>query len=275
MSSLQGSGGDGVASAGTVVITGATKGIGLALARLFVRRSHSVVVIARDQQRLDAVAEGLRALARHGCNVVPLALDVTHDDASVRIDEVLSQQGLALDILINNAGMGLGGPVVEQSPADLERLIALNITALTRLTHHAVKVMRPRGKGHIINIASLGGYVPGPNQAAYYASKSYVISLSEAVDWELSGSGVRVSVVVPGPVRTDFHADMKAETAFYRRFLSAMEPEAVARSIYRGYSFGQGVIVPGFSARFLSVALRILPHPLTVPLTGWLLRQRP
>jgi hypothetical protein len=136
---------------------------------------------------------------------------------------------------------------------------------------HFLPAMRVRGEGGVLNVASLGGYMPGPYQALYYASKSAVISLSEAVAAEVSGTGVRVTVLAPGPSPTGFHAAMGAEGALYRRLLPAMTPERIARSAFRGFMLGRRVIVPGVFNTALAWLVRVLPHPLTVPIVAWLL----
>ena len=176
------------------------------------------------------------------------------------------------DILVNNAAMGLSGPFTRQTAEQLDALIALNIAALTRMTRHALPGMIARGQGGIINVASFGGYVPGPHQAAYYASKAYVLSLSEAIASETSGLGVRITAIAPGPVATGFHADMHAEQANYRLFLPELSAERIARSGYRAFTLGQRVSVPGLLYRLFFVGLRAMPHPISVPLTGWLLK---
>lgn len=257
-----------------VVVTGASEGIGLAVARRFVEAAHSVVLVARDGARLAAAAETLMPLKAEGAVVRAVALDVTQADAYAVLARRIDDAGLYIAVLVNNAGSGLGGTFASHAPEAIDDLIALNVAGLTRLMHAAINDMRTRGRGHIINMASLGGYVPGPNQAAYYASKAYVISLSEAVDEELRGSGVRVCVVAPGPVDTGFHRSMGAEDAYYRRLLPSMTPAQVARSVYRGYRLGLRVIVPGLFNRFMALSLRVLPHPIAVPLVGWLLKPR-
>ncbi len=187
------------------------------------------------------------------------------------IDGEIAARGFYLDVLVNNAAIGLSGPFHGQAAADLDRLLALNVTALSRLMQHNLAPMQARQKGGILNVASLGGVVPGPNQAAYYASKAYVISLSEAVAAEVSGQGVRVSTLAPGPVNTGFHADMQAEGSPYRLFLPALSPERAARAAYRGFAFGQRLIVPGLLNRAMYAALRVIPHPISVPIVAWLL----
>jgi short-subunit dehydrogenase len=203
---------------------------------------------------------------------IPIALDITSADAPAALDAAVAAAGLYTDTLVNNAGIGIAGPFHAQSEEELERLIALNITALTRLTRHVLPSLRARARGGILNIASLGGLVPGPHQAAYYASKAYVISLTEAIRHEVRGEGVRVAVAAPGPVQTTFHRAMGAEGSLYRLIIPAMEPEAIAASAYRGYRRGRTVIVPGVLGTIGGMVLRVAPHTLTVPLVGRLLQ---
>lgn len=256
-----------------VVITGASRGIGLALARRAAKDKRAVVLVARHlgpcRQAADAIA------AEYPSTVaVPLALDITEPAAFAQIEAALEAHALYLDVLINNAGMGLGGAMTSHSVEDLDRLTQLNIGAVTRLTRHALPQMIARGRGGIINVASLGGYVPGPYQAAYYASKAYVLSLTEAVAYECAGLGVRICAVAPGPVETGFHEDMGAETAFYRDLLPALSPERVAAAIWWQFKLGKRVVIPGILPMVGMPALRILPHMLSVPLIGWLLKPR-
>lgn len=256
----------------TMVVTGASLGIGRAIAARFSAAGHDVVMIARDGRRLATAATELRRQAPAGCAIVPLSLDVTRDDAADQIEKTLLEHGLTADIIVNNAGIGLGGHLITQPPADLDRLIALNITATTRLSRHFAARFSDAGRGSIINVASLGGYVPGPNQAAYYASKAYVLSLSEALASEVAASGVHVMAVAPGPVDTSIHASMRAERAPYRLLLPAMSPASIANATYWGWRLGRRVVVPGLHYQLLAVALRVLPHRLIVPLVGALLK---
>jgi short-subunit dehydrogenase len=175
---------------------------------------------------------------------------------------------------VNAAGTGQSGDFSEADPQVLDLLMTLNMAVPSRLMRHVLPGMRARGSGGILNIASLGGYAPGPYQAAYYASKAYLISLSEAVAAEVRQDRVRVTVVAPGPVDTDFHAKMSAERAIYRRFLPSSSPESVARWAVRGFELGLKVVVPGAFNLLSAVALRLLPHVLLVPFMAWLLDPR-
>src|SRR5262249_3026124 len=161
------------------VVTGASEGIGYALARRFAEGGHDLILIARSAGPLAAAADRIRAKAKVAA--IPLALDITSPDAIAAIDATLARHSAYADVLINSAGLGVAGRFAEQAPEAMARLIAVNVTALTALTRHFLSGMRVRGRGGILNLASLGSYTPGPYQAVYYASKAYVLSLSEAI----------------------------------------------------------------------------------------------
>ncbi|MGE0023329.1 MAG: SDR family NAD(P)-dependent oxidoreductase [Hyphomicrobium sp.] len=252
-----------------VVVTGGSRGIGRAVAARFARLGRDVLLIAREPAPLEAAAAEIAREA--GVRAVPLALDVTAADAVARLDAGLAEAKLYADVLVNNAGVGLAGPFADASPEAMERLIALNIAAASRLMHHALPPMLARGRGGILNVGSLGGLVPGPYQAAYYASKAYLVSLSEAVAHEVSGRGVRIAIVAPGPVNTRFHQSMHADRALYRAIVPALSADAAAASAVRGYMLGRRVIVPGVLATLGALAVKVLPHALTVPIVGALL----
>jgi uncharacterized protein len=260
-------------TAPAVLITGGSAGIGLALAQQFARHSRlRVILVARRDGSLAAAA--LR-LHQHGhIEPLTLALDITSDQAIPEIERLLTGHGLHLEVLVNNAGVGLSGPFGSHAAADIDHLIALNIAALTRLTRYFLPGMVARGSGGILNIASLGGLTPGPFQAAYYASKAYVISLTQALASECRGQGVRIAVVAPGPVETAFHAGMGAETSYYRRFMWAPTADFVARVAYRGFRWGRTTIIPGMTWTALGVVMRLAPPAIVVPVVKWLLRPR-
>lgn len=254
------------------VVTGGSRGIGLAIARRFAKAGHDVALVARHADALQAAAASLAREIPVTALAVPL--DVTDAAAAQRIDAHLTANGFYLHTLINCAGVGLAGPFLGHSDDAIQRLLDVNVNALTRLMRHALPAMVARAEGGIVNVASLGGLVPGPNQAAYYASKAYVVSLTRAVATENTGSGVRIMALAPGPIDTGFHQAMGAELSFYRQLVLALSADETARSAYRGYVLGQSLVVPGITAKLLQIALWIIPHAMLLPLVGWLLRRR-
>jgi hypothetical protein len=254
------------------VVTGGSEGIGLAIANRFARAGHTVVLVARRRDALEAAAGSIAAGGGFRARVI--VLDLTDPGAADRIEAALAAEGLYLDVLVNNAGVGLGGDFIAHTEAEIAALLDLNIRAATLLMRRFLPAMLRRGRGGILNVASLGCFVPGPYQAAYYASKAYLTSLTEGVRWETRGMGVRICVVAPGPARTAFHARMGVDNALYRWLIPAMSPERLARAAVRGYSWGRRVILPGVTAPALAIPLRLLPWTLTVPIVGWLLRPR-
>jgi short-subunit dehydrogenase len=254
------------------VITGGSEGIGLALARRFAAGGHDVLLIARRPQPLLAAAAAIRA--RFNVAAVAVPLDITSPTAVAAIDAALARQQAYADVLVNNAGIGLSGPFHEQPPEAVLRLLDLNVRALTVLTRHFLPGMCTRGRGGILNIASLGGFVPGPYQAVYYASKAYVLSFTEALAAETAGQGVRVCAFAPGPVATQFHARMQALSAYYCRLFPLPGAGAVAWAAYYGYLLGLRVTLPGPFSAAMALALRLLPHRILVPIVAWLLKPR-
>jgi short-subunit dehydrogenase len=255
-----------------VVVTGASRGIGLALARRFAKAGHDVAVIARHG---DAVTAAATSISReHGVTALAVPLDVTEPTAPHRIDAELAAQGFYLDTLVNCAGVGLAGPFVSHPEQAIVDLLDLNVTALTRLTRHSLPKMLARASGGVLNVASLGGLVPGPNQAAYYASKAYVVSLTRAIATENAGRGVRLMALAPGPVDTGFHDAMGAELSFYRQLIIALSAAQTARAAYRAYVAGCHLFVPGITTKLLQIAVWIIPPVLVLPIVGWLLRRR-
>ncbi len=254
------------------VVTGGSRGIGFALARRFAKAGHDVAIIARDRDALQLAADAIRREQK--VEAIAIVMDVASADGMPRIATEVRARGFYVDVLVNCAGIGLSGPFNDHTPEEIDRLIDVNVTALTRLTREALPGMLERGRGGVINVASLGGLIPGPNQAAYYASKAYVVSLTRAIATEISGRGVRMMALAPGPVDTGFHQAMGAELSFYRQILLALSARQVAFEGFIAYQLGFRLYVPGVTGKLLQVAVWIIPHALLLPITGWLLRRR-
>lgn len=231
------------------------------------------MLVSRSADRLADAA--LQIGRESGADVQVLALDLARGDAADVLAGFLAERGVWADVLINNAAVGLGGDFTDHDEVALARLVDLDIRSVTLLTRRFLPDMCVRGRGGVLNVASLAGYSPGPYQAAYYAAKAYVIALTRAIAHEVAGQGVRVSVLAPGPVETRFHERMGAEGSLYRIVMPSLRPESVARSAWRGFMLGHRVILPGLLTLPMAIAMRVLPDALVVPLVGLLLKRRP
>lgn len=255
-----------------VVVTGGSDGIGFAIARRFLREGRAVLLVARRAERLAQARDAL--LREPGGRVEVLAFDVTAARAGAAIDAALQEFGGYADVLVNSAGVGLSGAFGLHDEAELQQLLDLNVRALAMLCRHALPAMRARGRGGIINVASLGGYAPGPYQAAYYASKAFTISLTEAIAYENRGQGLSITAVAPGPVRTAFHERMRAERGWYLTFLPVTSVGVVAREAVIGFKLHQRVVLPGLVNKLMMPAMKVVPHRLLEPVLAWLLDPR-
>ncbi len=255
------------------VITGASQGLGFALARRLTREGRAVVLIARSVEGLTQAAAELRQ-AFPKALVIEEALDVGTMDAFERIEEVLERHGLYLDVLVNNAGIAMSGPFSVQDPSQIDQLVATNIAAVTRLTRMALPAMRARCRGGILNLSSLGAFTPGPWNAAYFASKAYVLSLTAAVSAECAGEGVRICTVTFGPVRTQMLDELGGGRTHYKTLFASSSPDRMARLAWRSYRLGRRVVVPGFTATVLGWWVRAMPFEMLLPIVSWLMRPR-
>ena len=254
------------------VITGASRGIGLALAHEFAKAGHKLVIAASGAEGLEEAAAALEQT--HGVEVRSQACDLSTAEGCEILDNAVEAAGLEVDYLVNNAGAGYCAPFQEGARVRLTRILDLNVTALTDLTGRYLPGMIARRRGGVLNVASLAGYAPGPHQAVYTASKAYVMSFTEALAAEVRGSGVKMAVLAPGAVATEFHRRAGAEHCYYLRFLGAMSPETVARIGHANFMCGQTVIIPGWTNMLAALTMRLMPHGLVVPFTGWLLKRR-
>lgn len=239
------------------LLTGATSGIGYELAKRFARDGYHLVLVARREEELRRVAEELR-----GADGIPAAIipkDLAHPMAAEEIAAELQRRELPVDVLVNNAGFAQYGPFATADLAAELGMIQVNVVALTHLTRLLLPRMLQRRDGKILNVASTAAFQPGPFLAVYYATKAYVLSLSEALASELRGSGVSVTALCPGPTRTNFQARAGME---HTRLFSGriMDAASVARIGYRGLMRGDPVVVPGLRNRVLVLAVRCAPR---------------
>lgn len=240
------------------LITGASAGIGAELARVFAANGHELVLVARREDRLTALADEIAAAGRPRPTV--LALDLERRDAAARIATELTMRGLEPANVVNNAGFGLSGPAAELSRDEQLGMIDLNIRALTELSLAFVDSLA-RHRGGILNVASIAAFLPGPGMAVYYASKAFVLSFSEALHRELAGRGIRVTALCPGPVLTEFQArsGMRLDRSME---LLLVSPERVAQIGYNGFMRGERVVVAGLGNKLAVFLVRLMPHAL-------------
>ncbi len=253
------------------LVTGASTGIGLELTRLLAAGGHDLVLVARSTERLEHLARELRE--QHGVQVESRPRDLSHPNAARALWRELADEGVAVDALVNNAGAGMHGAFSEQDVDAISRLVTLNVSALTTLTRLALPEMLARRSGRILNVASLVAYQPGgPQEAVYYATKSFVLSFSKGLARELSESGVTVTALCPGPTKTAFEVNAGATETMLYRWMPSMPAAVVARAGYRGMMRGSTVVIPGIVAKLLAVAGELPPRRIALEVNRLLLR---
>ncbi|MEZ6137560.1 MAG: SDR family oxidoreductase [Pirellulaceae bacterium] len=247
------------------LITGASSGIGLELAELFAAGGDDVVLVARSEAKLNELAERLHQL--YSVQAIVIASDLSKPTAADELCEQLAERSLSVDTLVNNAGFGALGKFAEL-PADRQTdMVMVNVLALTRLTRQLLPPMIQRGRGGILNVGSIAAYQAGPNMSVYYATKAYVLSFSEGLREELSGSGVHVTVLAPGPTKTAFGEDSgMGRFDFFKS--AAMSAGAVAKAGYDGYRNNEDVVIPGWKNRLMVMGVGFLPRFATRKLVG-------
>lgn len=262
----------------TCLVTGASSGIGVEIARELARRGHGLTLVARRESRLRELATELHG--RHRVRVEVIAADLADEQARSRIAPTIAERGLTVAVLVNNAGFGTQGPVHRRDVGRADREIALvrtNVEAVVDLCTTFLPGMVERGHGAVLNVASTAAFQPLPGQAAYAASKAFVVSYTEALRGELAGTGVTATVLCPGPVETEFAAVSAGDTG--GEHATSVLPKVmwvsagdVARAAVDGLARGRAVVIPGTVNRLGALGARLAPHGLLVPLVA---RQHP
>jgi hypothetical protein len=248
------------------LITGASAGIGRELARLFAADAYDLVLLARRREPLQQLAEELRLA--HGTTSHLLVKDLSLAQATQEVFETLEQQRIAIDALVNNAGFGASGPFALSDALQQVAMVQVNAAALIHLTRLFLPGMIERRRGHVLNVASIAAYQPGPYMSVYYATKALVLSFSQAISHELRGSGVSVTALCPGPTRSEFfdRAGMRLPAFFAAHMMDA---STVARIGYKGMKKGRRVVVPGFFNRLAVFLVRFTPSRLATAIAGF------
>jgi short-subunit dehydrogenase len=246
------------------LITGASAGIGTELARVFASNGHRLVLVARRADRLAALAAEISAGGGAAPIVIPC--DLEQPDAGDKIAAVLATEGVEVEYVVNNAGYGLYGSAIKLDRAQQLGMIAVNIRAMTdlslRFSDHLI-----RHCGGILNVGSIAGFLPGPGMAVYYASKAFVLSFSEALRGELASRGVRVTVICPGPVPSEFQARAGFKPGFDSAILNVSASD-VAKAGYRGLMANKRAVLPGLGIKMVPFLLRLFPRGFILAAVG-------
>lgn len=256
----------------SVLITGASAGIGRELAVVFASRGHDLIVVARSRDRLEALAAEVRQ--RHGRRCDVIAMDLTVDGAPARLLGEVEALGRQVEILVNNAGTGELMKFAEADPGQIDQILQLNVVALTHLTRLFVAPMVERGAGRVLNVASVAAFQPTPRLSVYGATKAFVLSLTEALSEELSGSGVTATALCPGFVDTDLVRHL-AETVGREDLIPPffmLDAVEVAREGYEACMKGEVVYINGRSYEWMVQWLRFQPRWFVRTFTGFLSR---
>jgi short-subunit dehydrogenase len=249
------------------LVTGASGGIGLEFAKLLAQAGYDLALVARSNDKLDAIAAELRTA--HGIAAQTIVCDLAKPNAAhdvfARVPEC--------DVLINNAGFANNEKFWRIPEADTLEELRVDVVALTQLTRLYLPGMIERHDGKILNVASTAGFLPGPNMAVYYAGKAYVISFSEAIADEVRGTGVTVTVLCPGATATGFQARAAAdETMLFR--MPMAKADTVAKAGIDGMMRGKTIVVPGISNKLVTLAPKIVPRRFLVRVSGKVIERR-
>lgn len=245
----------GSAASGTALVTGPTAGIGRAFAEQLAARGHDLVLVARNEERLNEVAAELRG--RHGVTVEVLPADLVDRAQLARVEERLGDAARPVEVLVNNAGFGLKKPFLDNTLEAEQSLLDVHVVAPMRLTHVALSAMVPRGHGRIVNVASVAGFLP---RGSYSAAKAYVIRLSQWAHAEYAGRGVTVMALCPGFVETEFHGRFGVGRNSAPRFLWLQADDLVKEAL-GDLDAGRAISVPSLRYKAIAGAARLVPSP--------------
>ncbi len=254
------------------LVTGASSGIGRDLSIEHAKRGGDLIIVARRKDRLDELKKELEK--KYSVQVHAVESDLTKEGSGRALFEECQKHDRGVDILINNAGFGLHGHFSRQQWEPLQSMIRLNVEALTELSHLFLPDMIKRKSGAILNVASIAGFLPGPQQAVYYATKAYVLSLSEALAKECEGTGVKVTALCPGFTKTEFFEKADLDDVAATKF-PAMTSEEVAAYGYKAMERGKPVAVPGLINRFLAhFLIKFSPRFLNTAISNQFMRKK-
>lgn len=246
---------------GTVLITGASSGLGYEFSKLFAREGYTLVLTARNSQRLLEIKEEVEG--KYGCSVHVFAADLSREEAADGIFEFTKSHNLQIDFLVNNAGFGDFGEFAQLDPDKQCNMINVNVFSLTKLCRLFIPQMAERKNGKILNTASIAAFQAGPLMAVYYATKAYVLSLTEALSYELKNSGIAVTALCPGPTKTGFEDSAGLENSGLFKNLKVADAKSVAEYGYKSAVRGKVIAIPGLLNKLTVTGAKFAPRSLS------------
>lgn len=254
----------------TAIITGASSGIGLELAKIHANAGGNLVLVARNIHKLNELRNEF--ISKYGIEVIVIGQDLSKENAAQYIYNEIIKQNLQIDFLINNAGFGDNHAFADAEYAKISDMIMLNIKALTSLTHLFLPEMLKRGSGKILNIASIAAYMAGPYMAIYCATKSYVLSFSNALACEVKNSGITVTAVCPGPTDSRFWKVCEMENSKYLKMIKLPPANYVAQIAYQAMLKGKRTVIPCWWNKAMVGLIRLIPRNWTINIAGKIMK---
>lgn len=255
----------------TVLITGASSGIGREFAKIYAQNNYNLVIISRRYERMNELKEYILKNINSKLMIEIICMDLSVEGASKKLYDIIKRKNIVIDTLINNAGIGIYGEFSEYTPMEIEKnnkMINLNLKASIELTKFFLDDMLSRSCGRILNVASIAAFQAGPMMATYYASKAFILSFSEALREELKKTDIVVSVLCPGPTATEFEKSSDlTETGLFSK-MKVMSAEKVAKIAYRDFSKGKRIIIPGIINKLTVFGTKIVPRVVATKIAG-------
>ena len=242
----------------TALITGASSGIGYEFSKVFAKNGYNLVLVSRNTEKLKIISKEIRK--QNDIQVKVISKDLGKSSAPQELYDEVAAEGITIDVLVNNAGIGVYGKLIDSSTQKQMDLIQLNITSLTMLCKLFGRDMAKKGSGRMLNVASTAAFQAGPFISTYYASKAYVLMLSEALGSELKQDGVTVSVLCPGPTQTEFFERNDMIGTRLEKSPYIMSPTKVAEIGFSGLLKGKTVVIPGLINKLLTFSVRLIPR---------------
>lgn len=252
----------------TALITGASSGIGYELSKVFAKKGYHLVLVSRNEEKLNSISQDIKK--QHDIQVKVVPKDLFKSSAPRELYDEVAGVGISIDVLVNNAGIGVYGRFIDSSMEDLGDLIQLNITSLTALCKLFGADMVKKGSGGIINVASTAAFQAGPFMGTYYASKAYVLIFSEALRNELKKDNVTVTVLCPGPTKTEFFKRGDMTGIKLERIPFIMSPAKVAETGFSGFLKGKTIVIPGLINKLLTFSVRLGPRRAVTAISSYL-----